>query len=175
MAQLQKVDNALELNFDELYDAGYSNYDIAKAVGVEFDKDLDAFIDQGGNVDDFLYTYTNIAPPGSIGAFTDRLFRGITKSGPTTAGIIGGAKVGSRIPVGQPFTTIGTTIAGGVIGSATGEQAVDFGEDLGVFETRPPFRQDRFAAIMGDVVGEGLPLVFGAPFLMQGSNSTAGS
>ena len=53
---LEKVDNAVELNFDELYDAGYSNYDIAKAVGVEFDKDLDGFIDQGGNVDDFLYT-----------------------------------------------------------------------------------------------------------------------
>ena len=174
MAELQKVDNAVELNFDELYDAGYSNYDIAKAVGVEFDKDLDGFIEQGGNVDDFLYTYTNVAPPGSIGAFTDRLFRGITKSGPTTAGIITGAKVGSRVPVGQPFTTLGTTIAGGVIGSVAGEQAVDFGEDLGVFETRPPMRQDRFAAIMGDVVGEGLPLVFGAPFLMQGSNSTAG-
>ena len=37
---LQKVENPLELNFDELYEAGYSNYDIADAVADEFDKDF---------------------------------------------------------------------------------------------------------------------------------------
>ena len=63
---LRKVDGALSLNFDELYDAGYSNYEIAKAVGVEFGKDLDGFIKQGGNINEFLYTYTDIAEPDQL-------------------------------------------------------------------------------------------------------------
>ena len=37
-------------------------------------------LDQGGNIDDFLYTYTNIAKPGSIGAFTDRLLKVLKKA-----------------------------------------------------------------------------------------------
>jgi len=172
---LRKVDNPLSLNFDELYDAGYSNYAIAKAVGAEFGKDLDGFVKQGGNVNDFLYTYTDIAEPGSIGAFTDRLFRSLTKSTPTTAGIIGGAKLGARVPVAQPLPTLGGMAVGGVLGSQVGEGAVSVGEDIGLFDTRPSFRGDRFAAIMGDVVGESLPFVFGTPYMMMGSGSTAGA
>ena len=172
---LRKVDSPLSLNFDELYDAGYSNYAIAKAVGAEFGKDLDGFVKQGGNVNDFLYTYTDIAEPGSIGAFTDRLFRSLTKSTPTTAGIIGGAKLGARVPVAQPLPTLGGMAFGGFLGSQVGEGAVSVGEELGVFDTRPPFRGDRFFAITGDVIGESLPFVFGTPYMMTSSGSTAGA
>ena len=171
---LQKVENPLELNFDELYEAGYSNYDIADAVADEFDKDFQGFLDQGGNIDDFLYTYTNIAKPGSIGAFTDRLLRGLTKSTPITAGIVGGAKLGARVPYAQPAPTIAGATIGGLAGMTTGEEAVELGENLGFFETRPPFRQDRLFAITGDIIGEGLPLIPASRFFKQGAQTTAG-
>ena len=171
---LQKVENPLELNFDELYEAGYSNYDIADAVADEFDKDFQGFLDQGGNIDDFLYTYTNIAKPGSIGAFTDRLLRGLTKSTPITAGIVGGAKLGARVPYAQPAPTIAGATLGGLAGMTTGEEAVELGENLGFFETRPPFRQDRLFAITGDIIGEGLPLIPASRFFKQGAQTTAG-
>ncbi len=170
----QKADNAIDLNFDELYDAGYSNYDIAKGIGQEVDKDVDAYLDMGGNVNDFLYVYSNAAKPGSISAFTDRLMRGLTKAAPMAAGAVGGAKLGARIPVAQPAPTIAGAIIGGITGMEAGESAVEIGEGMGVFETAPPLRQDRFAAVMGDVIGEGLPLVFTAPYMMTGSGTTAG-
>ncbi len=171
---LQKVDSPIALNYDELYDAGYSNYDIAKGIGQEVDKDVDAYLEMGGNVNDFLYVYSNAAEPGSFSAFTDRLMRGLTKSAPIAAGVVGGAKIGARVPVAQPAPTIAGAIIGGLTGAEAGESAVEIGENMGVFETAPPLRQDRFAAVMGDIIGEGLPLVFTAPYMMTGSGSTAG-
>lgn len=140
---LQKVDNPISLNYDELYNAGYSNYDIAKGIGQEVDKDVDAYLEMGGNVNDFLYVYSNAAEPGSFSAFTDRLMRGITKSAPIAAGVVGGAKIGARVPVAQPAPTIAGAIIGGLTGAEAGESAVEIGEDMGVFDTAPPLRQDR--------------------------------
>ena len=166
----QKVENPTQLNFDELYGAGYSNYDIAKAVGEEYGKDLDGYIDMGGNVNDFLYVYTDIAEPGSFSTFMDRMLKGITKSGPVAAGAIGGAKLGARVPFAQPLPTIAGAAIGGLSGIEVGQEAA---EAL-PFETRPPFRQDRFAAVAGDIIGEGLPLIFSMPYLVGSGTSTAG-
>lgn len=168
---LQKVENPTQLNFDALYDAGFSNYQIAKEVGKEYGKDLDGYIDMGGNINDFLYVYTDIAEPGSFSTFMDRMLKGVTKSSPVAAGAIGGAKLGSRVPFAQPVPTLGGAAIGALAGIEVGQQAA---EAL-PFETRPPFRQDRFAAVMGEVIGEGLPLVFSMPFLVGSGTSTAGA
>tara|TARA_Y100000114_G_scaffold118616_1_gene113207 strand:+ start:3650 stop:7336 length:3687 start_codon:yes stop_codon:yes gene_type:complete len=171
----QKIENPTALNFDELYNAGFSDYDIAKALGTEYGKDLDGYLDMGGSVEDFLYVYSNAAEPGSISAFTDRLLRSLTVSAPTTAAVIGGAKLGKKIPFAQPLPTIATAAASGLLAAKGGESAVELGEDLGFFETNPPLRRDRFAAVFGDILGESLPLVFGSPYLMSNSQSTAGA
>ena len=170
----QKIENPTALNYDALYDAGYSNYDIAKALGVEHNKNVDAYLEQGGNINDFLYVYSNAAEPGSLSAFTDRLLRSLSVSAPTTAAVVGGAKLGKKVPFAQPLPTIAGAIGGGLLASKGAEQAVEMGEEYGFFETNPPLRQDRFAAIMGDVIGESLPMVFAAPYFMTNSTSTAG-
>ena len=170
----QKIENPTALNYDALYDAGYSNYDIAKALGVEHNKNVDAYLEQGGNVNDFLYVYSNAAEPGSVSAFTDRLLRSLSVSAPTTAAMVSGAKLGKKVPFAQPLPTIAGAIGGGLLASKGAEQAVEMGEEYGLFETNPPLRQDRFAAIMGDVIGESLPMVFAAPYFMTNSTSTAG-
>ena len=175
MANFPKIENPTQLNFDELYDAGYNDRQIAEALAEEHGKDFDAYMDMGGSVGDFLYTYSNSAPPGSITAFTDRLIRGLTKSGPMVAGAVGGAKVGARIPFAQPAPTVAGAIIGGIAGAEVGEDIVDYGEDMQFFETRPPLRSDRFAAVMGETVGEGLPMVFSAPYLAKSGVSTAGA
>ena len=75
----EKIENPTALNYDELYNAGYSDYDIAKALGTEYGKDVDGYLDMGGSVEDFLYVYSNAAEPGSISAFTDRLLRALNR------------------------------------------------------------------------------------------------
>ena len=122
----QKIENPTALNYDALYDAGYSNYDIAKALGVEHNKNVDAYLEQGGNVNDFLYVYSNAAEPGSLSAFTDRLLRSLTVSTPTTAAVVGGAKLGKRVPFAQPLPTIAGAIGGGLLASKGAEQQANF-------------------------------------------------
>lgn len=171
----EKIENPTALNYDELYNAGYSDYDIAKALGTEYGKDVDGYLDMGGSVEDFLYVYSNAAEPGSISAFTDRLLRALTVSAPTTAAVIGGAKLGKKVPFAQPLPTIATAAASGLLAAKGGESAVELGEGLGFFETNPPLRRDRFAAVAGDILGESVPMVFGSPYLMSNSQSTAGA
>ena len=63
---LQKAENAVPLNYDALYDAGYSNYDIAKGVGQEVDKDLTLILRWAATLTTFC---TSILTPQSLGAF----------------------------------------------------------------------------------------------------------
>lgn len=171
---LQKAENAVPLNYDALYDAGYSNYDIAKGVGQEVDKDVDAYLKMGGNVNDFLYVYTNAAEPGGFSAFTDRLLRGLTKAGPTVAMTIAGGKIGAAGGPAAPITVPLGMAIGAASGLQVGEDLVGFGEDMGLFETNPPLKQDRFFAVAGDILGEGIPMVMSMPYLVKSSTSNAG-
>lgn len=171
---LQKADNAVPLNYDALYDAGYSNYDIAKGVGQEVNKDLDAYLGMGGNVNDFLYVYTNAAEPGGFSTFTDRLLRGLTKAAPIVAGTIGGGIAGAAGGPAAPVTVPAGMAIGAYAGYKTGQDLVQAGEETGLFETNPPLKQDRFFAVMGDVIGEGIPMVLSMPYLVRSSASNAG-
>ena len=171
---LQKADNAIPLNYDALYDAGFSNYDIAKGIGQEVNKDVDGYLEMGGNVNDFLYVYSNAAEPGGLQTFTDRLMRGLTKSAPMVAGTIGGAIAGTAGGPLSPVTVPIGMAVGAYAGYKTGEDLVAAGEESGLFETNPPLKQDRVFAVAGDIIGEGLPMVFSMPYLMRGTTSTAG-
>lgn len=171
---LQKAENAVPLNYDALYDAGYSNYDIAKGVGQEVNKDVDGYLEMGGNVNDFLYVYTNAAEPGGFSAFTDRLLRGLTKAGPTVAMTIAGGKIGAAGGPVAPLTIPLGMAIGAASGLQVGEDLVGFGEDMGLFETNPPLKQDRYFAVAGDILGEGIPMVLSMPYLVKSSTSNAG-
>ena len=157
-----------------MYDAGFSNYDIAKGIGQEVNKDVDGYLEMGGNVNDFLYVYSNAAEPGGLQTFTDRLMRGLTKSAPMVAGTIGGAIAGTAGGPLSPVTVPIGMAVGAYAGYKTGEDLVAAGEESGLFETNPPLKQDRVFAVAGDIIGEGLPMVFSMPYLMRGTTSTAG-
>ncbi len=84
----------------------------------------------GGNVNDFLYVYTNAAEPGGFSAFTDRLLRGLTKAGPTVAMTIAGGKIGAAGGPAAPLTMpIGRAI-GAAIGLQVFEDVFGFCEDM---------------------------------------------
>jgi hypothetical protein len=170
----QKSEQAISLNYDELYDAGYSNYDIAKGIGQEVNKDVDAFLEMGGNVDDFLYVYSNAAEPGGMTTFMDRFMRGLTKSAPVVAGTIGGGIAGTAGGPLSPVTVPIGMAVGAYAGMKTGDDLVKAGEQAGIFETAPPLKQDRVFAVAGDILGEGVPMLFSLPYLVRGASSSAG-
>jgi len=170
-APFAKSPNAISLNFDALYEAGIPISDINKSVANEIGFDYDKYLSDGGNPNDFTYVYTNVAPKGSLTQFTDRLLKGVTEMGPAAAGLFKGVKYSSKIPVGQPLTTMAGGAAGFIGGLMAGEKA----SEALPFETRPPFPQDRFLAKTGEVLGENLPFVAASPFLpAKDARSVAG-
>ena len=77
------------------------------------------------------------------------LVQGVTEQAPSAGGLYGGARLGfqagTRIPFGQPYTTVAATVAGGLTGllggNALGEQ---IGKQLYEEQTNPelkPFRE----------------------------------
>ena len=119
-------------------------------------KNPDGFIEQGGNVDDFLVSlHERIAKPGSIALWAVRA-EGAKEQPPSLARIIGGAKLGARVEtVGWSLSQLaGATIARRRM-TTVAEEAVELGENLGLKPARL-FAKTVFAK-MG-IIGEGLPL-----------------
>ena len=56
---------------------------------------------------------------------------------------------------------------GAASGLQVGEDLVGFGEDMGLFETNPPLKQDRVFAVAGDILGEGIPMVMSILILLK--------
>ena len=96
---------------------------------------------------------TETAPDTSLfdvaSEYAKGLVQGVTEQAPSAGGLYGGARLGfqagTRIPFGQPYTTVAATVAGGLTGllggNALGEQ---IGKQLYEEQTNPelkPFRE----------------------------------
>ena len=92
MTQLQKVENPIELNFEELGDAGISVDEINRSLANQLGFNYQLYLEDGGKPEDFLYQQTTVAPKGVISAATDAIIRSIVTTGPETAGAITGAQ-----------------------------------------------------------------------------------
>jgi hypothetical protein len=105
---------------------------------------------------------TETAPDTSLfdvaSEYAKGLVQGVTEQAPSAGGLYGGARLGfqagTRIPFGQPYTTVAATVAGGLTGllggNALGEQ---IGKQLYEEQTNPELKPFREA---GKTTGGGL-------------------
>ena len=96
------------------------------------------------------------------------LVQGLTEQAPSAGGLYGGARLGfqagTRIPFGQPYTTVAATVAGGLTGLLGGNQLGEqLGKQLYEEQTNPELKPFREA---GKTTGGGLaflPLGYTVP------------
>ena len=86
------------------------------------------------------------------------LVQGLTEQAPSAGGLYGGARLGfqagTRIPFGQPYTTVAATVAGGLTGLLGGNQLGEqLGKQLYEEQTNPELKPFREA---GKTTGGGL-------------------
>ena len=86
------------------------------------------------------------------------LVQGVTEQAPSAGGLYGGARLGfqagTRIPFGQPYTTVAATVAGGLTGLLGGNQLGEqIGKQLYEEQTNPELKPFREA---GKTTGGGL-------------------
>jgi hypothetical protein len=162
-APFAKSPRAIDLNFDALFDAGIDLNTINRSVADQLNVDYDRYLNDGGNINDFTYVYTNIAKKGGLSAFTNELLKSFTESAPMVGGIVGGVKTGSKVP--GPLK-IPSMIALGGAGAFTGDKIGQKAVDALGFEDKAYFPQDRFEAKVGDILGGDVAFVMGAPYLL---------
>ena len=168
-APFAKSPRAIDLNFDALFDAGIDLDTINRSVADQLDVDYERYLNDGGNVNDFTYVYTNIAKPGGLTAFTNELLKSFTETAPMVGGIVGGVKTGAKVPGPAKIPSmIGLGLAGAFTGEKLGQGAVDA---LG-FEDKAYFPQDRFEAKVGNILGGDVAFVVGAPYLLPAKKIT---
>ena len=90
--------------------------------------------------------------------YTKGLLQGVTEQAPSAGGLYGGARLGfqagTRIPFGQPYTTVAATVAGGLTGLLGGNQLGEqIGKQLYEEQTNPELKPFREA---GKATGGGL-------------------
>ena len=96
-APFAKSPRAIDLNFDALFDAGIDLNTINRSVADQLNVDYDRYLNDGGNINDFTYVYTNIAKKGGLSAFTNELLKSFTESAPMVGGIVAGVKTGAKV------------------------------------------------------------------------------
>lgn len=175
-----KHPNAVDLNFEALGDAGFSIDQINRGLAKEFNADYDQFLKDGGSQDDFLYTYSTVAPKGPLTAATDAIIRSVTSVIPEVAGAIGGARIGAQLapPIPPQLKFIGGAaglIGGFLGGSEVGEAGVKALESFDVLETRPVFPSDRPISRGTEVFSDALTTALLAPALLPAKTANFGA
>ena len=169
---MKKLSDAISLDFNALYNAGYTTDMINEAVAKELNIDYLEFKKQGGDPEDFLFQTTNVSPPGEFSRLTDNLLRGLTETGPMVGGAIMGGKIGVRIA--PPPYNLATGVGGMIVGAVAGQMAGSTAEDLLFDQDVEVSPSDRPYAKAGAIIGETVPLIF-APHLFSRTKANFGA
>ena len=190
---VQKADQLYDLDFEALAEAGLSTpeiaeglvkfiaYDRAAAQGItdseelklRGDKALEKYragiLDGSLNHDTQLYRYTNVAPKrGALTRFGQFMLEGATEAAfQLGTGILAGKTAAKTVPGRlKPLAAVGGFIGGTIAGDVPAQMAVESGQAIGTFESRPLFLEERVFAKMGKVAGyDALALAY-APHLL---------
>ncbi len=190
---VQKAEQLYDIDFEALAEAGYSTndvasglvkfiaYDRAAAEGITDSEEIALRGDealkkyqtgvQDGKIDPnaFLYRYTNVAPKrGALTRFGQFMLEGATEAAfQLGTGLIAGKTAAKMVPGRlKPLAAVAGFIGGTIAGDVPAQIAVESGQAIGTFESRPLFLEERVFAKMGKVAGyDALALAY-APHLL---------
>ena len=191
---VQKADQLYDLDFEALAEAGFSTPDIAKGL-IKFiaydraaaegitdseelrlrgDKALEKYqtgINDGSlNHDTTVYRYSNVAPKrGALTRFGQFMLEGATEAAFQLGTGIAVGKTAAKLtpyPKAKPVAGFLGFLGGTIAGDVPAQKAVETGQALGAFESRPLFLEERIFAKMGKVAGYDGLMVSLSPYLL---------
>jgi len=179
MSELQKVENPIDLNFEELNAAGLSIDEINRALANQIGFNYQLYIDDGGRPEDFLYQQTTVAPKGVISAMTDAILRSITTTSAEVAAAIPAARTAYQVTPGPPavkgIAGLVAGLGGGMAGGQVGDFAVSTMENIDLLRDEPVFPSDRPAARGAEIFTDALTTALLAPRLLTNQRVDLGA